>query len=205
MFGPGLVCDRFQFIQPLPDFVGHRALGASHVVVDQRDEGAQLWMSVLEPALLPDAVSKAEFLSRMAAVSRLRHPSLVRTAVVERDEERIYDVLEQSVAGDLLTEIYLETRRGLEIQNQGGARAKVKELDLVELETESGANGGFQARAIWDVSGSVGHWGHLHRRTNRYRAGLEIEPVEGQWKLTSLDLLEEERLPSSQAASGAGG
>ena len=36
-----------------------------------------------------------------------------------RDEERIYDVLERSVHGGLLTDIYLETRRGLEIRNQG--------------------------------------------------------------------------------------
>ena len=30
-----------------------------------------------------------------------------------RDEERTYDILSGSVAGDLLTETYLETRRGL--------------------------------------------------------------------------------------------
>ncbi len=40
-----------------------------------------------------------------------------------RKEETIYDVLDRSVAGDLLTRIYLETRRGLELQSQGGARA----------------------------------------------------------------------------------
>jgi len=111
-----------------------------------------------------------------------------------RDEERIYDVLEQSVSGDLLTAIYLETRRGLELRNQGGARVKVKELELVELETRSGTNGGFVARAVWNVAGSVGHWGHVHQRTNRYLASLGIEPVDGVWKLTSLELLEEERL-----------
>ena len=112
-----------------------------------------------------------------------------------RDEERIYDVLARSVDGDLLTDIYLETRRGLEIQNQGGARAKVKELELIELETQAGPGGGIVAQVVWDVSGSVGHWGHIHGRSNRYRAGLGIRPVDGVWKLTSLDLLEEERLP----------
>ena len=33
----------------------------------------------------------------------------------------IYDVLDRSVTGDLLTQTYLETRRGLELQSQGGA------------------------------------------------------------------------------------
>jgi len=118
-----------------------------------------------------------------------------------REEEKIYDVLSLSVAGDLLTDIYLDTRRSLEIQNQGGARAKVKSLELVELETEAGKSGGFEAHALWNVSGSVGHWGHIHGRTNRYRASLGIEPVEGVWKLTSLELLEETRLPSATGAT----
>jgi hypothetical protein len=111
-----------------------------------------------------------------------------------RGEERIYDVLENSVHGDLLTDIYLETRRGLEIANQGGARAKVKDLELIELETEPGSRGGFMANATWNVYGSVGHWGHVHQRTNQYRATLGIEPVDGVWKLTSLELIEETRL-----------
>ena len=51
-----------------------------------------------------------------------------------REEEQIYDVLAKSVEGDLLARIYLETRRGLEVANQGGARAKVKVVELVDLE-----------------------------------------------------------------------
>jgi hypothetical protein len=119
----------------------------------------------------------------------------VYRAFDHRDEERIYDVLARSVEGDLLTQIYLETRRGLEIQNQGGARAKVKELEVVELEAESAPSGGILAQVVWDVSGSVGHWGHIHGRSNRYRASLGLQPVDGTWKLISMDVLEEERLP----------
>jgi hypothetical protein len=50
-----------------------------------------------------------------------------------REESVIYDILEKSVAGELLTETYLETKRSLEIENQGGARARVKEVEIVEL------------------------------------------------------------------------
>ncbi len=46
----------------------------------------------------------------------------------------------------------------------------------------------------WNVAGSVGHWGHVHGRTNQYRADLSIEPVSGAWKLVALDLIEELRL-----------
>jgi hypothetical protein len=127
-----------------------------------------------------------------AVVSSLLHN--IYRAFDFRDEERIYDVLETSVAGDLLTEIYLETRRGLELANQGGARAKVKEMALVELEAEPAAAGGFRARATWIVAGSVGHWGHVHQRRNQYRADLNVRPVNGAWKLTGIEVLEEERL-----------
>lgn len=111
-----------------------------------------------------------------------------------RDEERIYDTLARSVTGNLLTETYLEARRGLELANQGGARVKVKEVDLIEFEAESANSGGFSATATWNVSGSVGHWGHVHQRRNQYRAVLEVAPIDGTWKLVALEILEEERL-----------
>ena len=33
-----------------------------------------------------------------------------------------------------------------------------------------------------------------HRRSNHYRAELEIAPEEGRWKLTDIEILDEERL-----------
>jgi hypothetical protein len=111
-----------------------------------------------------------------------------------RDEEAIYDVLARSVSGDLLEQIYLETRRGLELASQGGARAKVKQIELVELDARAAGGGAFFADATWNVAGSVGHWGHVHTRRNRVRARLTVGPVDGAWKLTGMEVLEEERL-----------
>jgi len=111
-----------------------------------------------------------------------------------RGEERIYDVLAQSVSGDLLNDVYLETRNGLELANQGGAQVKVKNIEMLEARHVGSANGGLQVEARWNVAGSVGHWGHVHQRTNVYHANLSLLPVDGVWKLTSLDILEEERL-----------
>jgi hypothetical protein len=111
-----------------------------------------------------------------------------------RQEEQSYDVLARSVEGELLAQIYLETRRGLELANQGGARAKVKQIELQELTHEAARSGGLTASATWTVMGSVGHWGHIHQRQNQYQARLHIAPIEGEWKLVGLDILEEKRL-----------
>jgi hypothetical protein len=110
-----------------------------------------------------------------------------------RQEDIIYDTLERSVTGDLLTQTYLETRRGLELASQGGARAKVKAIEMLEVDAEREGRG-FTANATWNVAGSVGHWGHIHQRTNQYVADITVEPVDGVWKITALELIQEERL-----------
>ena len=80
-----------------------------------------------------------------------------------REESDIYDTLERSVAGDLLIDIYLETQRSLELANQGGARAKVKSVEMQAIRiTAADEPNAFRAHATWNVNGSVGHWGHVH-------------------------------------------
>lgn len=115
-----------------------------------------------------------------------------------RDEERIYDTLERSVSGDFLTDVYLETRRGLELENQGGARARVKDVEMLETETTGYRSNGseleLELRSSWIVSGVVGHWGHLHQRRNQYDARFTLRFASGSWKIIALELLEEVRL-----------
>jgi len=111
-----------------------------------------------------------------------------------RAENAVYDRLAASIAGDLLSKVYLQTRRSMELENQGGARVKVKKVELVEF-THSAAESGFTANCTWNVAGSVGHWGHIHQRTNQYRAALRVVPVDGTWRITELELLDETRLP----------
>jgi hypothetical protein len=77
-----------------------------------------------------------------------------------------------------LTDIYLETRRSLELANQGGARAKVKSVELQDIQLLPGeAPQGFRADVTWNVNGSVGHWGHVHSRQNQYQAELDIRVI----------------------------
>jgi hypothetical protein len=124
-------------------------------------------------------------------VSALLHN--VYRAFDYRDEEMIYDTLEHSVTGDLLTETYLDTRRGLELASQGGAKAKVQEIQLLDLEMMD-SDDGLTVRCKWNVAAAVGHWGHIHQRVNQYVADLRLEPVDGVWKITGMELIEEQRL-----------
>ena len=111
-----------------------------------------------------------------------------------RGEEAVYDVLALSVTGDLLTDVYLQTRRGLELANQGGAQVKVKDIEMLETRLAAEDDAGFTVEARWNVAGSVGHWGHIHQRSNSYHANITVEDIDGVWKLTSLEILQEERL-----------
>ena len=111
-----------------------------------------------------------------------------------RGEEAAYDILAQSVSGDLLADVYLETRNGLVLANQGGAQVKVKDIDLSEARLVSTDGNALTVEARWTVAGSVGHWGHIHQRTNAYHANVIVDDTDGQWKLSGLEILEEERL-----------
>ena len=111
-----------------------------------------------------------------------------------RGEEAVYDILAQSVSGDLLADVYLETRNGLVLANQGGAQVKVKDIDLSEAHLVSSEGNAMTVEARWTVAGSVGHWGHIHQRTNAYHARVIVDEIDGQWKLSGLEILEEERL-----------
>jgi len=113
-----------------------------------------------------------------------------------RDESDVYDKLALSVQGDLLEEIYLQNRKSFAVKKAGGAQARVKEIEILEAQAEplSSEGKGFGLKAKWTAQGSVGHWGHVHTRKNYYDALVNVQVVDGHWKITGLELLEEKRL-----------
>ncbi len=112
-----------------------------------------------------------------------------------REEAAVYDRLAVSVTGPTLTEVYLEHRRALELEERGGARARVEAVEILEVrDVEPAPEGGFTAEADWNVGGNVTHFGHRHFRQNRYDARVHLVPDEGVWKVRSIEILEEERL-----------
>jgi len=112
-----------------------------------------------------------------------------------RQESDIYDRLATSVHGDLLQTIYLQNRKSLVVTQAGGARARIKEVKLQDVSVTSLKSPlALKFHANWTAAGTVGHWGHIHSRKNQYEANITVKPVDGAWKITDLDLVEEKRL-----------
>jgi hypothetical protein len=119
-----------------------------------------------------------------------------------REEEDVYDKLAVSVSGDLLADLYLQNRRSFSIQQAGGAQAKIQSVEIQEAAAERPDDGPltYAIRGNWTAEGSVGHWGHVHTRRNRYDAVVTVEAIDGAWKITDLEVLEEKRIDPSSAS-----
>lgn len=120
-------------------------------------------------------------------------PNVYR-ALEFRDEGRIYDRLAITVTGDTLTDIYLQQRRALELEERGGAVARVEAVEVTEVRDIEPQADGFAVSATWVVGGMVTHFGHRHFRQNRYDARVGIAAVDGTWKIRTIEVLEQERV-----------
>ena len=110
-----------------------------------------------------------------------------------RTEEAIYDKLAICNDKALLQKIYLQTRKSMAIENQGGIEARVNEVFVTKVE-EAATSVPLAFKCNWIVKGEVGHWGHKHRRINQYDAIITIIPVDGVWKMHDLEIIQEVRL-----------
>ena len=136
-----------------------------------------------------------------AAIFAALHQNIYR-AFDYKTESDVYDTLEQSIGGPLLTEIYLQIQKGLKMQEQGGAIARVREVKIVDGRSSRHVKrparhwrtADFPYPCRWTVRGTVEHWGHIHTRENEYEAVFTVEPLDSGWKITGLALRNEKRL-----------
>ena len=171
-------------------------------------------ITVSRPALMAGELDDA----RAAALLETLLKNVYR-AFDFRDEEDVYDKLALTVTGDLLTDIYLQNRRSMAIQQAGGAQAKIKEVAVEEAGAERVEGEGltYALHGTWTALGTVGHWGHVHQRKNRYEAVVTVAAKEGAWKIVGLEMRDEQRVdqagqpqqdraaPPETTRSGSGG
>lgn len=114
-----------------------------------------------------------------------------------RNESDVYDALAKSVDGDLLRELYLDINQSLKVKEQGGAIAKVNEVNLLDgkktdLPLDAAATTvGFDYRCKWNLVGTIEHWGHIHERENQYDAQFTVRLKDDAWKITKMDVIDE--------------
>jgi hypothetical protein len=82
------------------------------------------------------------------------------------------------------------------IQQAGGAQAKIKEIAVEEARAErvDGEGVTYAVQGTWTALGTVGHWGHVHQRKNRYEAVVTVAARDGAWKIVGLELRDERRV-----------
>ena len=124
-----------------------------------------------------------------------------------RNEEDVYDKLALTVRGDLLAELYLQNRKSFAIKKAGGAQAKIRNVDIQQAQARrmEGGSLGYAIAGRWTALGTVGHWGHTHTRQNLYDAVVTVEAIDGRWKITGIELLEERRIDPNAPVPAVGG
>lgn len=110
------------------------------------------------------------------------------------DESETYDRLADQVSGNLVTDIYLDSRRRLVAGTREGASVVVRQVEVEDVGspwTTEADNPVYPCR--WTVTAKVTHWQHSHQRRNVYEGDLRLAVENDRWKLEALELRSEER------------
>ncbi|MCK5351331.1 hypothetical protein KAJ77_02060, partial [bacterium] len=120
--------------------------------------------------------------------------SKIYQALNLKDENETYDRLAEQVTGDLVGDLYLDSRRRLVAGTRQGASVVVRQVALQEVGAPRAPQGNdldFSCR--WTVTAKVTHWQHSHLRRNVYEGDVRLVIENDRWKLAALDLRSEER------------
>lgn len=145
----------------------------------------------------PDLSLRVSSLPPEAEVKRALQGLMLNTyrAFMLQEDELIYDCLARSVEGEFLGDVFLQNREVLSMQEEDAALTLINGLDIKSIEHMSrDSEGRLHVRAQWDAYGKVHHWQHVHFRCNTYEAEVTLVPTENYWKLTRVQVLNEERV-----------
>ena len=164
-----------------------------------RGQFVREWPAPWSPRVaLPDQGEAAEIFTAL-------HRNVYRAFDYKRESD-IYDVLAQSVNGVLLDAVYNEVFQSLIMRDQGGAVARIQEVEVLSADVEQTGvvadnAAAFCVLARWRVRGAVYHWGHVHERLNEYAARYTVAQEANNWKITAVDVLEQQRITADPNAA----
>jgi hydrogenase/urease accessory protein HupE len=114
-----------------------------------------------------------------------------------RDEDELYDTLSRSVTGELVGDLYLDSRRRLTAGTREGAEVTVREVRVVKVgDAVRGADidAGFSYPCKWIVVARVRHLQHVHHRQNIYNGTIAVRIDGDRWKIAGVELTSEDRV-----------
>jgi hypothetical protein len=141
------------------------------------------------PSALPDGPEAVE-------IFKVLHANIYRAFDYESEDD-VYGTLAQSVGDQLLYEVYKEVYGSLILRDQGGAMCTIDNVETLSANLADGAEGSelsFRVFCHWRVSGTVAHWGHIHRRINEYKALYTVARLQGAWKIVDVRVKEQSRI-----------
>jgi hypothetical protein len=187
-----------QGLAPADRRLGRRSLLLGSVAVVLLAAGSYNFARVPVPAPWERAVA-VPTPTEAAGIFTTLHRNVYR-AFDYTDESRVYDVLAQSVDGALLDRLYNEVYQSLILRDQGGAVARIKDVEIlatnfqtVGLIPEQDAVA-FRLASRWQVHGAVYHWGHVHARTNEYSAVFTVAQHDQAWRITAVEDMTQQRV-----------
>jgi hypothetical protein len=114
-----------------------------------------------------------------------------------RDEEEVFDRLADNVTGDLVEDLYLDSRRRLNAGTRQGTEVTVRDVSVVDIGEpveEAAGTGTFAYDCRWVVTSRVRHLQHIHHRQNIYGGVLTLTVDGDRWKIADVDLTSEDRV-----------
>jgi hypothetical protein len=111
-----------------------------------------------------------------------------------RDGAAREQALAASVDPRSLPSVLPEVARALSIEVAGGIPARVERLEDLVIETRGGIWPGsaFKAQASWSAVAGAAHWGSEQKRRVRFDVEVELDLIEGFWKVTSFRVIDAE-------------
>ena len=117
-------------------------------------------------------------------------------------EDTIQTELSRSIEQTALAKAYQQLRRSLQNNDSGANKVsgadKVRvasiELEDATVKPSSGDSPGFRFDARWKVSMAGGQWDRAQIYKNLLNAVIEIETVDGFWRITEFDMLDQRNI-----------
>lgn len=148
----------------------------------------------------PDPLAVVSLGMNEAEVERVTTALLLRLygAFESGAETEVYDGMATAVSGESLEELHQKRRNDLARPSRNGATIKsiaMKDFDLLRSDPRVGV---YRLQAGWEVVSMFELGANEHFQRNIYQADLQLEPVEGVWRLTQLNLSDGRRQPADE-------